>query len=757
MVNFTDAEEYFPVDTKIRVISNGETFVGIVKKFSTPSTIVLRLKTDNGESKFAMLDCEKIESISYAEENSPEPPPLKQTEPDQSQNLTGVDEVQHDSLAMKRTGTLTFFNLKEHYGFIDYNIRFALTHVDDKKLKASLNSCGLWRKNIKVEYKFVNGSAEHVTLCKGETLPDETYNGSLLYYNSYTDYGQVRDSASGRNYGFKFSAVLDQRLRRYLQDGSNIHNLPVQFTLKLHSNGKEVVHHLALNAKENFDTKAFSSQDEHVLYDTEKSDAFRRGNSYFATKNYRQAASCFEVSILDDNFFEKSLNNLIFIYTVDYGEDINTQVEKGLRLLEHYESWLGQSVVTKYRIHLLDRAKPKRTDELIAELKKAIDLPDQPVQRRLHYRLQLAGLYRLKDDPAAALQCYEDWFNEKNLNRDILGSQMNAIELKVRQNMAICLSLLGEKERAKEIANELLKISHNDQTAQNILNDDSSDLLNSTGFFDASDLAGFDIDFLADDDLEPLPPYVQYKLDEISLKTSAVTYRRLLKGRFDKNFEDNDFTGTPEQAAGIINEILSNLRSSGDDKRRDAWAFAAKLVSKTGNSFDRDRCEKNKIGPLWERVYAAQFMGYAGDWELRRQLDCNLDTARFFYNEEMAIMPKGKGNARRYFVKMLASFFLEPDALAKLKPRRKNIGRRRAPFVRGKLQPMLRPEKVARDHFPFASRNGKVHRQISQQTGCLFALATGSRKTLYHAFIGRNFFVGKKFQNALATRQDSLH
>lgn len=309
VINFAHPCRMFDIRTKSRVISNGETFVGIVKKFSAPSTIVLRLKTDNGESKFAMLDCEKIESISYAEETSPEPPPLKHTEPDQSQNLTGVDEVQHDSLAMKRTGTLTFFNLKEHYGFIDYNIRFALTHVDDKKLKASLNSCGLWRKNIKVEYKLVNSSAEHVTLCKGETLPDETYNGSLLYYNSYTYYGQVRDSASGRNYGFKFSTVLDRRLRRYLQDGSNIHNLPVQFTLKLHINGKEVVRHLGLNTKENS-----APLDGYSSTPQSPAEAFRRGNIYFATKNYRQAAECFGVSILDATS-SRNRSTILFSFT----------------------------------------------------------------------------------------------------------------------------------------------------------------------------------------------------------------------------------------------------------------------------------------------------------------------------------------------------------------------------------------------------------------------------------------------------------
>lgn len=531
-MDFKLIKKCFPVGSKVRVISHGET-VGTVEELSAPATIVLRLKTDNSESKFAMFDCEKIESISPVEENSTQP--LLPTKPTRTQ----------------------------------------------------------------------------------------IHNGSLIRYDIYTNYGTVRDSVSGNKYGFKISAVTDPQLRQRLQDGSKIHNLPVQFTLKLLNNGKEMAGLLHLDTKENFvQPKKANSADSlstgtHTTYNTEKSDAFKRGNDYFAEKNYRQAASFFEVSILDNRFFKRSLNKLIFIYIIDYGEDINAQVEKGLRLLDKYESRLSEDFVINSRIQLLARTKPKRTNELIAEYKKAIDLPDQPVQRRLHYRLQLAGLYRFKDDPAAALQCYEDWFNEKNLNRDSLGSQMNAIELNVRQNMAICLSLLGEKERAKEIANELLKVNPNDQTAQNILNDDSSDLLNSTGFFDVADLAGSDIDFLADGDLKSLPPYVQYKLDEISLKTSATTYRRLLKGRFDKYFEDDDFTGTPEKAARIINEILSNLKSSGDDKRRDAWAFAAKLVSKIGNSFDRDRCEKNKIGPFWERVYAAQFMGYDGNWQLQ--------------------------------------------------------------------------------------------------------------------------------------------
>ena len=91
------------------------------------------------------------------------------------------------------------------------------------------------------------------------------------------------------------------------------------------------------------------------------------------------------------------------------------------------------------------------------------------------------------------------------------------------------------------------------------------------------------------------------------------------------------------------------------------------------NSGDIDACEKNAITPSKEKESIAQFMGYAGDYELQQRLDCKVDTARFLYNEEMNTLPVDSGfDTRAYFIKLIASFFIEPNEIIKLKPSQNN-------------------------------------------------------------------------------------
>ncbi|MBR0288259.1 MAG: ATP-binding protein [Selenomonadaceae bacterium] len=172
-----------------------------------------------------------------------------------------------------------------------------------------------------------------------------------------------------------------------------------------------------------------------------------------------------------------------------------------------------------------------------------------------------------------------------------------------------------------------------------------------------------------DDDL-PLSAYAKYMVEQINLKTYFTSKRRIFKGKFDNEFDGDNFLGTPESAVKIRIEIIDSIKASSDEERRKAWGFVLKLSEKVYSrfSYDSDRCDTNRISPFWQHCYAAQLMGYAGDTELQQLLDCNVDVARFFYNEEMAMTPKGSNiDTRAYFVKLLASFFIEPNAVSQLK------------------------------------------------------------------------------------------
>lgn len=649
-----------------------------------------------------------------------------------------------------RTGTLTAYNQSKLYGFIDENIFFHLRQVEDENLKIALNESGVWRKNIKVQYvlgQHENGTAaDHIALLENETLPQknsEIHNGILESYNLYDDYGKVSDNESGNFYGFKSDAVLDPCLKIYLRESFEVYNINVEFTLKL-LKSKEIVSNLRLTAKErqNLNKKYGLSESDteppltadvptnlpeyqslpplkenfvpapprkklpikiippRNYFEQNKNEEFERGCIYWAKKNYPQAVACFEESIHDENYFEKSLKNLMSIYKVDYGENLDAQIEKGLQLLKQYENRLDKNTVINERIQLLDKAK--RRDELIAELQKAID-NSLKINQKLHYLFKLAREYGIKGDYSAAIENYEKWIAEKNSNR-FLSQQIKLQEILVKQNIAVCLYLSGEKVRAKEIAQKILPYSNN-QTLQDILNDELR-----TVNFDSEEFSGG----LFQDD-SSLSPYAQYIFSIIPLeKTYSTTYHRLFKSRFDKKFVGDDFIGTPEQAARIRDDIINSLTVASDKERSEAWAFVAKLISKAyeKNSDDIDSCEKNKINSFWENISLAQFMGYAGDFELKQSIDCKVDTARFFYNEEMNIVPINSDiDTRAYFIKLIASFFLAPNEVIKLKPSQNNKDKNAHLNYLGNFEKCFSPERLLVSTFFFPD---KMQKRISE-------------------------------------------
>lgn len=654
-----------------------------------------------------------VETLKRVGENDP---PLNLPEIDSDRAANPVAAV--------KKGKITLYKQSERYGFIDGKIFFYLAQVEDKDLRAALNQFGLWRSAIKVTYILAQGkgrvAADHIKLVEGEKLPPESadiHNGVLDFYNNELDFGKVIDLQSGQAYGFKIDTVQDVCFRRYLQDNYMHSEWHVQFTLKLYKN-KTVVRRLRLTMNELAELSkqyglAVPDEQPPLTTDVPKSlpayqplpplrdnnipsappkepafkepipiqrtytpppvffvarnNAYEEGCRHLARKNYAEAAACFEESILDENFFEKSLRSLMSIYKVDYSEDLNAQVEKGLQLLRKYENRLDKSVVITERIQLLDKAK--RHDELIAELLEGIKVSFK-VNQRLHYRLQLAREYRLKEDYAAAIKCYEAWLKEKNRNRDKLSPQMDSIERNVNQGLAICLYFVGEKVRAKELAEKLLKDSPENLTAQSILDDTLHET--AVGSEDFDDDSYFDGNIFDNKDSAPLSPYAKYVLDQITLeKTYATAYHRIFKGKFDNLFAGDDFLGSPEEAAKIRVDVINSLRNSSDKERSEAWAFVLKLSSKAYERFsdDRDLCDKNRLGSRWEHEYAAQFMGYAGDYELQQQLDRNVDAARFYYNEEIDLTPKNSDiDTRAYFIKLIASFFIEPNVVPQLKP-----------------------------------------------------------------------------------------
>ena len=608
----------------------------------------------------------------------------------------------------KQKGKITWYEQSTRHGYIDGKVKFQLAQVEDEKLRAALNKKGLWNDSIKVEYILgefnLKVLADRITLATDEIIPDDDktiYTGYLNSYNKIQDYGRVTDEW-GIPYGFRMDAILDPCLKKYLEENF-ISPLEVKFTLKLYKN-KKVVSQLILseansrNLRKQYglstDVASIKFQDENFTplpkyqplksvqnnfsnapkifpnrnftpvntnfktwmtpysYSIGKSSVYRRGCFYMQEKEYEKAEICFKESMLDEDYFEKSLKSLISIYL-----KLDGQVENGIKLLKENEERLDVDTVTNLKIQLFDKAR--MVDELIAELQKGI-ANSFKITQKLHYFNKLAHEYRLKKDYHAAIDYYNEWIKEKRRNSHKLSTlpSLDSIEMSVKQGIAVCKYFIGDKDEAQSIARELLRLRADNTTATAIIEDKLQD-----GNIPLDDhFEGSEYLILEDDKTSE---YAKYLIEKVQLST-------MIKGKFLKYIVNEKYVGDIKSAGKFIKSYEEDMQGKPSKVRSDGYSFLAKLVTQIINDPPNESnlmklCEQNKITLNQASVYVARSMIYAGDYELRR-LGGNLDAARFFLIEAMETMPEGSDDIRDSFVKFNASFFLSQDEISKLNP-----------------------------------------------------------------------------------------
>ena len=371
-------------------------------------------------------------------------------------------------------------------------------------------------------------------------------------------------------------------------------------------------------------------------------------------QNFDEAKKCFLAAVKQDDNKQKALANLLNVCLRQEGA-----AKEGLAYLKEFPGVLEATAETNIRIQLLDKLGER--EELVAALTKGIKETFR-ANTKLHYIFKLAGSYRTHGDYAQALHWYEEWERVKKSSWAQLGINYGGnakyipMEFSVNQGMAVCAYLGGDVERAQEIARRLLQVKAENTVAQEILAG-TFQLEDSTAGGMALLPDGFDFD---DDDSLKLRPYEQYKIDTISL-AAGIKNTAFMKGKI----VNDTYEGTPAQAKVDIEHYISTMQSLPARSRSDAWAVLAKMAMQVLKAHGSDlACKENDLTPRKVKSYLGHSLLSAGDDTLL-QLGVESDTARFFYNETMGLLPDRNRSRDSVlaFARFVATFFLDHDQM----------------------------------------------------------------------------------------------
>lgn len=332
---------------------------------------------------------------------------------------------------------------------------------------------------------------------------------------------------------------------------------------------------------------------------------------------------------------------------------------RGLFILEKYRNLCTPERYRTNRINLLEKSGFDTL--LVEELHTALPIMLRP-STRMHYCSRAGHILLSRGQYEQAAQYFEQWEAIRQDNAAVLGiadgqnSKYALAQKDVEQCLAVCYNMLGRDEKAREIADKLLRDDQNNFVAKQIVE----------GTLDAqtAQKAGLSdedtYDYIEEGKIEP-PPYAKYCLENAEMQ-------QVRKGRVNLSgkINGNTYCGTPEEAKQDVDELSKNnfMNRLTSAQRKDYWAMAAQIIAQTMQAYrsEENRLTQNYLRPdrVWEKI-AHSILSEADDTS--QSPGSNLDIARFLYMESIPLFLEKNSDREGAFSRMLGTVLLSREDL----------------------------------------------------------------------------------------------
>lgn len=324
-------------------------------------------------------------------------------------------------------------------------------------------------------------------------------------------------------------------------------------------------------------------------------------------KNLQKAITYYKKAIDAGQRLSGSVPNLVSIYTR------LEMYDEALALLDGIgKKHMGKTKYLNLRLTVFSAAKDgKHKDEINETYRQVISL-EISAEKRVNLRIAQAYLMISIEEYEYAIKLFEQCQNKMLHEGYIAPDKAQQQKVNTLFGFSKAYSKLGNKDKAIEYAEEVLKIQPENELAKNVVSGQVNEDMKYVG-----DSIG----------VSKISGYIQQKIEKLSLETELKN-KTLIK--------EGEFIGTPEEAENIINGIFLQVRSSVNDEIQSNNYFAiAKLIRQI---LDRDE-EVKQTTLLNERNYQLQVaIGsyFYGEYKLyRTELTHNFDAARYCFFESI--------------------------------------------------------------------------------------------------------------------------
>lgn len=362
----------------------------------------------------------------------------------------------------------------------------------------------------------------------------------------------------------------------------------------------------------------------------------------FASKNgdLRKAEFLFEKALQVGGFCEPIVSDYVLLCVRQEG-----RVDKALQLLQEYKNQFSPEKLLTVSIQVYDKIKDYST--LIPLYEEAFRT-SPTVMRKSHYLGRVIDACIKSGKYTEALSFCKQWEQLYTQNRfRAEAEKLKKAELNIKRQKAICLYYFGEKDQAKQIATEVVRLNPADVVANNILDDTlgKNELLESEqhGIVPESE---YEMD---DPDDEPTEESQMSRFVRISVQQIDIV--SVLK---TANIKDGHYIGTSQEGLADIEKLVSGRRISAKT-RSDSLFAACKLFEQIEQREDGAIHNANR-----KYRYSGRAMASWGDFMVSQA--SQLDTTRMAYLYALKVLTPTTRGAEQDWInsynRFIKSFFL---------------------------------------------------------------------------------------------------